>query len=119
MMMLLIKFQKQSHIFTACNALSFRLLHHLAGERWNGNSAKGNITDVFPHRIEVPQFLLDQRFSVCSVALDNCQSFEMVGFSYFASILIFLGGVQFYQGRQSPVQEVIHPERARLTVPCC
>ena len=43
----------------------------------------------------------------------------MVGFSYFASILIFLGEVQVYQGRQSPVQEVIHPECARLTISCC
>jgi len=47
-MMLLMKLQKQSHIFTACNAISVWLLHHLAGERWNGNSSKGNITDFFP-----------------------------------------------------------------------
>ena len=118
-MMLLMKLQKQSHIFTAYNAISFWLLHHLAGERWNGNSSKGNIADFFPHLIEVPQFLLDQQLSVCSVALDNCQSFEMVGFSYFACIFVVFGGVQVYQGLQSPFQEVILPERAPLTIPCC
>lgn len=46
-------------------------------------------------------------------------SFEMVGFSCFACILVVLGEVQVYQGLQSPVQEVILPEHARLTIPCC